>query len=53
MPNFKNEGCLKAKFEGKDGKRAIVICGGTGCLSNKSQDIHDAIVNKLKEKGKQ
>ncbi|MCQ2794836.1 MAG: NADH-quinone oxidoreductase subunit NuoF [Bacilli bacterium] len=45
------EGCLKAKFEGKDGKRAIVICGGTGCLSNKSQDIHDAIVNKLKEKG--
>lgn len=45
------EGCLKAKFEGKDGKRAIVICGGTGCLSNKSVELHDALIAKIKEKG--
>ena len=25
--------CLAAKFEGLNGKRAIVLCGGTGCLS--------------------
>ncbi len=31
--------CLNAKFEGKDGKRAIVICGGTGCLSSDSAHI--------------
>ncbi len=31
--------CLNAKFEGKDGKRAIVICGGTGCLSSNSANI--------------
>jgi len=45
------ESCLKAKFEGKDGKRAIVICGGTGCLSNESQAIRDSFIAKLKEKG--
>ena len=47
----KCESCLKAKFTGEGGKRAIVICGGTGCLSNESAKIKDAFVAKLKEKG--
>jgi len=47
----KCESCLKAKFTGEGGKRAIVICGGTGCLSNQSQEIRDAFISKLKEKG--
>ena len=31
--------CLEDKFNGKDGKRSIIICGGTGCLSSNSQEI--------------
>ncbi|MBQ8886027.1 MAG: 4Fe-4S binding protein [Clostridia bacterium] len=31
--------CLSAKFTGNDGKRHIVLCGGTGCLSSKSDEI--------------
>lgn len=32
---------LNQKFSGKDNKRHIVICGGTGCLSSDSQAIFD------------
>lgn len=32
---------LNAKFKGANGKRSIVICGGTGCLSSESQEILD------------
>ena len=45
------EACLQAKFKGEGGKRAVVICGGTGCLSNESKEIKDAFISKLKEKG--
>ena len=31
--------CLDAKFTGSDGKRHIVLCGGTGCLSSHSDEI--------------
>ncbi len=31
--------CLEQKFSGADGKRHIVICGGTGCISSNSMDI--------------
>lgn len=31
--------CLDAKFTGNDGKRHIVLCGGTGCLSSNSNEI--------------
>ena len=37
--------CLEKKFSGKDGKRHIVVCGGTGCLSSDSQGI----INKLNQ----
>lgn len=30
---------LKAKFIGRDGKRHIILCGGTGCISSKSNEI--------------
>ena len=32
---------LNDKFSGKGGKRSIVVCGGTGCLSSESQEILD------------
>ena len=31
--------CLDGKFTGNDGKRHIVLCGGTGCLSSRSDEI--------------
>ena len=30
---------LSAKIDGSNGKRAILLCGGTGCLSSNSMDI--------------
>ena len=38
--------CLSAKFTGNDGKRHIVLCGGTGCLSSRANEI-TALINKL------
>ena len=43
--------CLKEKFSGADGKRAIVVCGGTGCISSNSMDILGKIEELIKEKG--
>ena len=40
--------CLSAKFTGNDGKRHIVLCGGTGCLSSRANEITD-LFNKLVE----
>ena len=31
--------CLDSKFTGKDGQRHIVLCGGTGCISSRSDEI--------------
>ncbi len=31
--------CLGDKFTGKDGKRHVVLCGGTGCISSNSNEI--------------
>ena len=46
---------LTAKLDGSNGKRAILLCGGTGCLSSNSMDIKgkfDALVaeNHLEDK---
>ena len=46
---------LNAKLAGSNGKRAILLCGGTGCLSSNSMDIKakfDALVSEhhLEEK---
>ncbi len=46
--------CTKAmddKFSGADGKRHIVLCGGTGCLSNNSKAIKERFEEKLAKKG--
>ena len=42
---------VNAKFNGKGGKRSIVICGGTGCLSSDSQAIIDKFQELIQEKG--
>ena len=33
--------CLNAKLDGSNGKRAILLCGGTGCLSSNSLEIKE------------
>ena len=38
--------CLDSGFTGTDGKRHVVLCGGTGCLSSRSDEI-TAEFNKL------
>ena len=42
--------CLSDKLTGADGKRHIVLCGGTGCLSNNSKEIADKFRTVLEEK---
>jgi len=43
--------CLDAKFTGADGKRHIVLCGGTGCLSSHSDEIKAEFERIIAEKG--
>jgi (2Fe-2S) ferredoxin len=40
---------LEDKFSGKDGKRHIVICGGTGCMSSDSKVIYETLLSLIKE----
>ena len=42
---------LDKKFAGKNGKRSITICGGTGCLSSNSGEILARFEQLIKEKG--
>ncbi len=42
---------LSDKLTGADGRRHIVLCGGTGCLSNNSKEIADKFRELLEEKG--
>ncbi len=42
---------LKDKFSGANGTRAIVLCGGTGCLSSNSAAILEKIKALIAEKG--
>ena len=43
--------CLDDKLTGADGKRHIVLCGGTGCLSNHSAEIREKFSALIEEKG--
>ena len=45
--------CLSKKFAGADGKRAIVVCSGTGCLATGAADILKAFEEKVVEMGLQ
>ena len=42
---------LSAKITGKGGKRALLVCGGTGCLANNSKEIIEKLEELIKEKG--
>ena len=42
---------LNQKFDGSNGKRSIVICGGTGCLSSDSALILEEFEKQIKERG--
>ncbi|MBR2683788.1 MAG: (2Fe-2S) ferredoxin domain-containing protein, partial [Atopobiaceae bacterium] len=38
--------CMKSlsrKFTGRDGRRHVLLCGGTGCLSSNSDEIYKKI----------
>ncbi|MBE6643085.1 MAG: NADH-quinone oxidoreductase subunit NuoF [Ruminococcaceae bacterium] len=39
------------KIEGKNGKRAVVLCGGTGCISSNSLEIKAKFEKLVAEKG--
>ena len=45
--------CLEDKFSGNDGKRHIVLCGGTGCLSSHSKEIREKFVEVINSQGLQ
>ena len=42
---------FQAKIKGEGGKRAVVVCGGTGCIANDSVAIEEELVRLIKEKG--
>ena len=46
----KNSQYLAGKFDGACGKRAIVLCGGTGCLSSNSKEIREKFEQIIEEK---
>lgn len=41
--------CVSKKFSGEDGKRHLLVCGGTGCLSSNSHDILTNLEELIKE----
>ena len=41
---------MTAKLDGTNGKRAILLCGGTGCISSNSMDIKAAFEKLVAEK---
>lgn len=45
--------CLQKKFHCEPGHRAIVVCGGTGCLSADSQEILDKMHELIEKNGLQ
>ena len=50
----KLESCTNAlawKLDGRSGKRAVVLCGGTGCLSSDSAAIREKFQQMVDEKG--
>ena len=44
---------LTAKLDGSNGKRAILLCGGTGCLSSNSMEIKEKFEKLVAENGMQ
>ena len=44
------EEALNSKLDGSNGKRAILLCGGTGCLSSNSMEIKEKFQKMIDEK---
>jgi NADP-reducing hydrogenase subunit HndC len=42
---------LQDKLSGKGGKRAVLVCGGTGCLANDSDELLHEFEKQIKAKG--
>ena len=42
---------LNAKLKGEGGKRAVVVCGGTGCIANNSVDIEQELRKEIAAAG--
>ena len=42
---------MALKLDGRNGKRAVVLCGGTGCLSSDSAAIKEKFQQLVDEKG--
>ena len=42
--------CLNKKLN-SNGKRSVLICGGTGCLANESKEILEKIREEIKANG--
>ncbi len=42
---------LEGKIKGTNGKRAVLVCGGTGCLANDSQAILEAFEREIEKRG--
>ncbi|MBR1659534.1 MAG: NAD(P)H-dependent oxidoreductase subunit E, partial [Oscillospiraceae bacterium] len=42
---------LEAKYQGEDGKRHVLLCGGTGCLSSNSQELFHKVQRLVEDKG--
>ena len=45
--------CLEAKYHPGEGKKAIAVCGDTGCLSIDGKRVFDRLVELVKEKGRE
>ena len=43
--------CFGGKIQGTNGKRAVVLCGGTGCISSNSLEIKAKFEKLVEEKG--
>ena len=42
---------MQDRISGKNGKRSVLVCGGTGCTSSGSKKVLAALENSLKENG--
>ena len=45
------EACLAAKLDGSNGKRSLLVCGGTGCLASESKEILEKIREEIAANG--
>jgi len=45
------EACLAKKFSGEKGHKALLVCGGLGCISSGAAEIIDVLKSRIKDKG--